>query len=402
MHYNISIIIVNYNGLRYIDQLFQSFESLRAEHFNFEIIFVDNHSSDDSITYLKENYAHNSLKIVESDKNLGFAGGNNLGVQHASGDYIVFLNNDTKVDPEWLSNLYTCMVEERAGIVTSKLLFFYDFIKIGVHTNDKLIIDNEVILNNKTYKLDPKFCKNMLVYEDHSVCFGHSYFYLPLLDGNDSYDILIKKKDPETNGNLFTDNGLEYEPGNVIHLSASEAVHSSIRLIQNVGSGIDQGFNGYDIGFCEEDTGQYEQIREVETTCGAAMMMKKDDFISAGMFDEVFFMYYEDTDLAFRIKKMGKRLIYCPSAVVRHIHTGSSKEWSPFFIFHVYRNRMLFILKNFPKSVFVKEYIRFIASILKSAVSNEQREVKEAKWNSLRSLRQNMARYKKMASKGRV
>lgn len=403
MQYNVSIIIVNYNGKRYIDQLFDSFLTLQRGTLTFEVIFVDNHSIDDSANYLEKKYGSqmDNLKIVRSEKNLGFAGGNNLGVHHSSGEYIVFLNNDTRVEPNWLTELYECINIHGAGIVTSKLLFFYDYIKIQVKTNDKVIIKNNIVINGENYEIDPKFCRNMLVYEDHSVCFGHSYFYIPLFDGIESYKINITADNLgdalETASRIYL--GQEYEFSEQIILSKEYVDQNRITLIQNVGSGIDTHYNGYDIGFCEEDQGQYDEIREVESTCGAAMIVKKEDFIKAGMFDETFFMYYEDTDLALRIKSQGKKLIYCPTANVRHIHTGSSKEWSPFFIFHVFRNRMLFILKNYPKSIFFKQFIKYFLQVGRSFISNQNKDIKKAKFRSLLSFIKHMPKYFKEYSK---
>jgi GT2 family glycosyltransferase len=65
-----------------------------------------------------------------------------------------------------------------------------------------------------------------------------------------------------------------------------------------------------------------------------------------GWFDDAFFMYYEDTDLSWRWRSRGWSIRYVPSAVLRHIHAASSKEWSPRWIFHVDRNRLLMLTKN--------------------------------------------------------
>ena len=97
--------------------------------------------------------------------------------------------------------------------------------------------------------------------------------------------------------------------------------------------------------------------------------MLKEDFEQCGGFDERFFMYYEDTDLSYRIKKLGKKIMYCPTSVVRHIHTGSSTEWSPFFVYHVYRNKLLFIKKN----ISTKKYIKFFLKQCKQSVCEKNK-----------------------------
>ena len=73
------------------------------------------------------------------------------------------------------------------------------------------------------------------------------------------------------------------------------------------------------------------------------------------MFDPSFFMYYEDIDLSIRLRKMGYRLVFEPNSIVFHSHSTSSKEWSPFFRFHVEKGRLLLLLKHYPIQVFFQE-----------------------------------------------
>ncbi|WP_023974326.1 glycosyltransferase family 2 protein [Clostridium beijerinckii] len=365
--YDVSIIIVNYNGKRYIDTLFESLDKLVLDDIKLEIVFVDNASSDDSIKYLKDKYNWDNLNIVRSDVNTGFAGGNNLGVEKSNGKYIVFLNNDTRVDKMWLKELYTRILsDDNIGMINSKLLFFYDFIKIQTKTNDKFKIDKEVKINGKSYEVENKFAKNLLL-ENKMTCFGHSYFYLPLIDYNDcDYEIILTLSDynKETDFIVIGENIYKSSDNGKIKLNftSEEIIKFKKSLIQNAGSSINENFDGYDIGMGEEDGEKYCKEYEINNACGASIIMLKDDFIKAGMFDEDFFMYYEDTDLSYRVKKLGKKIIFHPKSIVRHIHTGSSKEWSPFFIFHVVRNKALFVYKNISK---IKGMLMLLKGIIK-------------------------------------
>lgn len=90
---------------------------------DFQIVFVDNNSVDGSVEFIKENYSSDKIKIIISDDNLGFAGGNNLGFKHCAGEYIVLLNNDTTVDKDWLKNLIDCIdADESIGMAQSLVL----------------------------------------------------------------------------------------------------------------------------------------------------------------------------------------------------------------------------------------------------------------------------------------
>jgi len=97
----VSIIIVNYNGRGFLRGCLESIYNQRCS--DFEIIFIDNGSIDDSVQYVREKFPE--VKIIENKENLGFAKANNQGIRVAKGKYIALLNNDTVVDNDWLKNL---------------------------------------------------------------------------------------------------------------------------------------------------------------------------------------------------------------------------------------------------------------------------------------------------------
>jgi len=119
----VSVIILNYNGKQFLETCLTSV--FNTEYSNFEVVFVDNGSTDGSIDFVKERFSKNPrLKIIKNEENLGFAEGNNVGVKYAKGDYIVFLNNDTEVDSNWLRELVKVMeFDQTIGAAQSKLLF---------------------------------------------------------------------------------------------------------------------------------------------------------------------------------------------------------------------------------------------------------------------------------------
>lgn len=123
----ISVIILNYNGNQYLNRLFSS---LNIQSFTkFEIIFVDNASHDDSIEIVKQlcdNLRKGIMvKIVNNLKNYGYCKGNNIGATFANKNakYLVFLNNDTYVDVNWLQELYiNAESDSKIGVVGSKVI----------------------------------------------------------------------------------------------------------------------------------------------------------------------------------------------------------------------------------------------------------------------------------------
>ena len=113
----ISVIIVNYNGADLLGPCLKSLAEVRSPEL--EIIVVDNGSSDDTCELLE---SFPEVKLVRSDYNRGFAGGNNLGLAHCTYEYVLLLNNDTIVGPEFLRPLCDYLDQHpRVGIVQGKM-----------------------------------------------------------------------------------------------------------------------------------------------------------------------------------------------------------------------------------------------------------------------------------------
>lgn len=130
----ISIIIVNYNGQHWLKNCLDSI--FRQKIKGLEIIFVDNHSTDDSLKIVKNQYP--SVVIIQNKVNLGFGQANNLGAQKATGEFLLFLNTDTKLKPHSLSRLVHRMVSGRLDLAGPKLL---DFENRDFYQGRKLTLD---------------------------------------------------------------------------------------------------------------------------------------------------------------------------------------------------------------------------------------------------------------------
>lgn len=191
----ISIIIVNYNGEKFLLKLLNSLK--KTKYSNYEVIFVDNASKDNSVKFIEEHSP--KVKIIKNKINKGFAGGCNEGIKFCSIDseYFVILNQDMYVHSDWLSYLMETMQSDKkiAIVGYSRLLPESDkietlgnkcvneelakFKKIGARHNLKEYLDRGII--------DVDFClglmkmsvlnevglfdeKNFAMYEEADLC----------------------------------------------------------------------------------------------------------------------------------------------------------------------------------------------------------------------------------------
>jgi len=274
MNNKAAIIIVNWNGVKFLKDCLESVYNQSYQ--NFDVYFVDNGSIDESVEFVRKNFP--KTKIIELDHNTGFAKGNNIGISKAFHDseikHIITLNNDTKVDKYFLENLIKITeIDKNIGCVVPKVRFFYE--------------------------------ENLI----------------------DSVGILI-----------YSDGG------------------------------------GTNRGHREIDNRQYDKAEEVFGACaGAALYTRKmleDIKYKNEFFDNLFFAYYEDLDLAWRARLKGWKSVSCPKAIVYHIHSATCISYSPFKAFHVNRNRFFVIIKNFSFEYFLKaffltpmRYLRLLNSI---------------------------------------
>ena len=117
----ISVVTVNYNGWELTSALIRSLEC--HVHTPLEVIVVDNGSRMDEAALLCARHPH--IRAIRSHRNLGFAGGNNLGITAASGQYLLLLNNDTEVEQDTLHLLAERLDREpELGAVCPKIRFF--------------------------------------------------------------------------------------------------------------------------------------------------------------------------------------------------------------------------------------------------------------------------------------
>lgn len=127
----ITIIIVNYDTAGYTNECLSSLQKLECEDFRYNILIVDNGSQEvykiPRKFLTKKNTNAETIELVRSEANIGFTGGNNLGMSHAvkvyNPDYFLLLNSDTVVTPDFLKHLFLSIQGTKRGIAGSKIYF---------------------------------------------------------------------------------------------------------------------------------------------------------------------------------------------------------------------------------------------------------------------------------------
>ncbi len=123
--------MVNYNGQAHLEEGFESVFNLNYPRDKYEVVVVDNASSDGSPEWIRQNYPE--VRLVRLDKNTGFARGNNIGVNCCQGKFITLANNDTVMDKDWLVELVKQALKDPQAIYCGKTLSYSkrDYIIFG-------------------------------------------------------------------------------------------------------------------------------------------------------------------------------------------------------------------------------------------------------------------------------
>ena len=247
MKTEVSIIIVNYNCEEHICNCIDSIYKFVSEP-EFEIIIVDNASADNSVRIIKERYP--SVKLIVNELNVGFGAANNVGAQHANGNYLFFLNPDT-------------------FLLNNGVLDFFRFLEES---------EPEVAC-----------CGGNLVQKDGSL--NRSFGNLPSF---------FQEFSEKGAGKLFK----KYYKK---HLSIGKS--------------------------CD-----FSNIKQVPYLVGADIFIRKSAFENVSGFDPGFFMYFEETDLFYRLKNKGylsfilpeTRIIHIESVTMENLQTFNYKWWALF------------------------------------------------------------------------
>lgn len=383
-----SVIILNYFGEKVLDDTLNSLFNLNYPKDKLEIIVVDNASKDESVNLIKDYAKKGKITPVFLDKNYGFSKGNNFGIKIAKGKYVALLNNDCLVDKNWLTELVTAAIKN-PGVFAfgSKILLYTKFLNINFKVNSDCVpvyawLSDSALMKFSERK-DDIYLPLIHNRSENSQALDCNIelFFDPINDKTCEFTLILNRratnsKVPSPKELLEIDTGFakitsislkgdDIECKIRVSVSDKRVTRLAYNKIQN--AGIMPFQDGYcrDIGaivrdsqqFYEKDNGQYEHQKEIYAACGAAVLYNKEILDDVGFLDEDFFMYYEDVEICERARFKGHPTIYVPKAIASHYHALSSKEGSPFFVYHVEKGRLMHLFLNFPLIIFLKEYL---------------------------------------------
>lgn len=124
----VHVLVINWNGIEHLQDCFDSL--VACDYANARFILLDNASDDDSVQFVTDTYTDPRIEIMQLDANYGWSGANNRGMEaalEAGSDYVLLLNNDTKVEPDFLSKLVdTAESDPTIGALSPRILMFYN------------------------------------------------------------------------------------------------------------------------------------------------------------------------------------------------------------------------------------------------------------------------------------
>lgn len=242
----VSFIIVNYNTSQLTVNCVESIIEF-TENVTFEVILIDNCSTEKSFLYLREKYGN--LIIIENDDNVGFGRANNQGAKIAKGKYLFFLNSDTY-------------------LMNNASSFYLNFYNENVNFNIGVL--GSILLN-----------------KDHTI--GRSSSDLPSLKS--------------------------------ILLNSVKGVIYRFFLLKNS-------------GFVQAIIPEQESYKQVGQLLGANMFMERQLFVDICGFDELFFMYFEETDLQKRLSDIGKNCYLIRGPKIVHLEGQSNTSIRKYFNYY--------------------------------------------------------------------
>lgn len=374
-------VVVNYNGGDHVVRCVEHLTGTDWPADAFEIVVVDNASTDGSGDAIEERFP--DVSVVRTPVNLGFAGGNNLVLRDRNDvDVVALVNNDAFVTRDWLAPLVAALADADVGAANAKLVFAPRFLALDLEADaTRPRGDDTRALGVKVLDIE---CDGHDVWS--SCEFGDGFHgaeavvdepharwtsargsvFVALPDGTER-PVRIGLR-------LLADRvktaKLSWPTGDTTVQVGPEPVWVEVQVggepfdvVNNAGNALLEGGYGADRGFREADEGQYDRSEDVFAWCGAAVALKREYLDDVGLFDDRFHLYYEDFDLSWRGRLLGWRYRYVPASVVRHMHATTTREGSALFEHYVHRNRLLTLVKNAPRRLVLEQLAATLGEI---------------------------------------
>lgn len=370
----VRVVLLDFNGGRTIVEAVEAVSKTEWPTDRLEIVCVDNGSTDGSLEEIERTFP--TVVTIRNGHNLGFPG-NNVAMTDLEGvDYLALVNSDALVRPTWLAPLVECAESDLSiGSVCPKILLADQFVELrialkgvegrstnaavlrGVSVNGENVFSRSHVANGGGRSSDRDGIFEWI--SDGSV------LRVPVISDVTRISTVDVEVEVESLANcVFSLDGTE---GNQRAVTAGErfvlavsVAQKPVDVLNNVGSWLDESWVGHERGLYEVDRGQYDTSGDVGTWCGAAVLLRAAQLADVGVFEENFFLYYEDTDLAVRGRGRGWRIVLEPASIVRHIHSASTVEGSEIAAFHIERNRLLLLVRHAPLVLIVQEFFRYL------------------------------------------
>ncbi|MEY2448729.1 MAG: hypothetical protein QOH79_2205 [Acidimicrobiaceae bacterium] len=376
-------MVLNFNGGQYVLDAIAALEKTEWPRERLELVVIDNASSDGSDGEIERRFP--GVRLIRSPRNTGFPA-NNLAMRDLEEvDYVALVNNDAFVTPGWLAPLVqTLEADPSLGAACPKILFAPTFADLVVESPTFVPPGDGRALGARVSAVEVAGVDRLAEAQ-----FVDGFYGLetgsapePQFAWSSARSTIRVPLAPDEPGPHAVRLRLAAERTKEVTLRDSTSATSvtvtedptwfdvsldgpGYDVVNNVGSRLVRlGFGG-DRGYLERDAGQFDQPEEVFAWCGGGVLLRREYLERVGLFDESFFLYYEDTDLAWRGRAQGWRYQYVPASVVRHLHAASTGEGTAVFQHYVERNRLLMLLKNAPWSLLsnaVYRYLRMVAS----------------------------------------
>lgn len=147
-------------------------------------------------------------------------------------------------------------------------------------------------------------------------------------------------------------------------------------------------------------------VEEIFSPCAAAAMYRRDIVLDVDGFDERFFCYFEDIDLSFRLRLLGHRCLYVPSAKVEHFGSAIAGRRSDFAVYHGHRNMVWAYVKNMPSRLFwlglPQHILANLAALIWFSLTGQAGPIFKAKWDALLGLKKTIEQRKSIQKNTRV